>query len=253
MEESMASKKDKPSADGSAEPKNLQQLASEYLTMCRVLQLQVNEETLVQLNEDDLQKRIEMLQGAYDDELTHQSEVAELVRLKEVADAKPVLEPVKKLIIKRLDMGSGRMTIKAPDQIKSTGEIIPGIDIAFPDDFKDPRGNCMFHSDLYSFAPTTLNYYGGKEIVLAMVKARIDQELELSPHKFQYISQAQFDAARAEKGVVDRTTKVMQMALTNPEDPEAKKLFAAIAEFEKSHAATGFVQSGPANVGSFEK
>ncbi|GEM_PF-6486948 len=226
---------------------SLQELVKEYVRMCRVLGLQVAEDVLTGCTEEQLQERIDVLQPTYDEEISRQAEATDQ------AEAPTKVEPIAELIVKAVGMGSGRRTIIPPDVNKTTGARTPGIEIIFPDDFKDARGNPMFHSQYWSPKPTVLSHYGSKELVLGIIKAKIDEDLNFHPGKYEYLTQAQFDGARAEKGVVDRTTKVVSMALSNPEDPEAKKLFAAIKEYETTHPVVGFVQSGPANVGSFAK
>jgi hypothetical protein len=230
------------------------ELLAQFLTICTVLKMAVDEGAISALTDEELKAKIDLYTPAADRITEAEAERQKLADQLEEEKAKVAsgksptdgIVPVKKLIVRRPHQGSGRLTIRCGTEDKM-GNRTPGFDIGFPDDLK-----LVFHSDYQTLPPNVLDFYGGKENVLGMIKAKIDAENEKSPNSFVYLTDEKFQALLAQASILDAARQVVDLAVANPEDPQYKEFFDMVNKLSTAKRTT-LVTQGPVGAGPMSK
>jgi hypothetical protein len=203
-----------------------------------VLEIEVGDEELASMTEKDCEKEIDKLSSAAGKVAEKNEQIAarddllaDVMAKKPVASTStvpaqstgiPDYKPVKRLTIRKLRGGSGITQILSKYTDRDNRPTQLRLAIKFPDDLK-----LIWDSEKHAgeISPTVINFYGGKENVLGIIKARIEEIEKRSPGEYEIIDTNKMDLILAEEDIVKYSEDEIKKAIEDPNSPEAKSLF----------------------------
>lgn len=205
-----------------------------------VLEIEVDDEELASMTEKDCQKEIDKLSSAAGKVAEKNEQIAarddllaDVMAKKPVASKStvttpvqgagiPDYKPVQRLTIRKLRGGSGITQILSKYTDRDNRPTQLRLAIKFPDDLK-----LIWDSEKHAgeISPTVINFYGGKENVLGIIKARIEEIEKRSPGEYEIIDTNKMDLILAEEDIVQYSEEEIKKAIEDPNSPEAKSLF----------------------------